>query len=145
MSPLNSFPFSIMSYFASDVNCHNRRSADIHLDSMKSSHCKIFVVTKDVDYIGGWGAGPSGVYNENVIVIKEDGSWRLVEICPGDSFLMPAVGMTRWINPGLVRAIEYLMWVTCCEVKRNARDYYVIREAQQNDKLYFVIANPRRG
>jgi hypothetical protein len=48
----------------------------------ESSHCKIFVVTKDVDYIGGWGAGPSGVYNENVIVIKEDGSWRLVEISP---------------------------------------------------------------
>ena len=46
----------------------------------ESPNCKIFVVTKDVDYVGGWGAVPSGIDNEVVIVIKEDEAWHLVEI-----------------------------------------------------------------
>jgi hypothetical protein len=46
----------------------------------ESPTCKIFVVQKDVDYVGGWGAVPSGIDNEVVIVIKEDEAWHLFEI-----------------------------------------------------------------
>jgi hypothetical protein len=45
--------------------------------------CKVFVVTVDVDYIGGWGAEPSGEDSSFVVVVKEEGEWRLAEIASG--------------------------------------------------------------
>jgi hypothetical protein len=45
--------------------------------------CKVFVVTIDVDYVGGWGAEPSGEDSSFVVVIKEGGEWRLAEIASG--------------------------------------------------------------
>ena len=49
----------------------------------ESRWCKVFVVTIDVDYVGGWGAEPSGEDSSFVVVIKEGGEWRLAEIASG--------------------------------------------------------------
>lgn len=49
----------------------------------ESRWCKVFVVTIDVDYVGGWGAEPSGEDSNFVVVVKEGGEWRLAEIASG--------------------------------------------------------------
>jgi|GEM_PF-5177511 len=49
----------------------------------ESSRCKVFVVTVDVDYVGGWGAEPSGEDSSFVVVIREGDAWRLAGIYSG--------------------------------------------------------------
>lgn len=49
----------------------------------ESDHCKIFVTTTDVQYVGGWGAEPSGNDISFVAVKKEEDGWRLVSITSG--------------------------------------------------------------
>lgn len=49
----------------------------------ESETCKVFLVTLDIDYVGGWGAGPSGIDSSFVIMIKESTGWHLVEIASG--------------------------------------------------------------
>jgi hypothetical protein len=68
--------------FQATVTAANDGTASQHpLD--ESRWCKVFVVTIDVDYVGGWGAEPSGEDSSFVVVIKEGGEWRLAEIASG--------------------------------------------------------------
>jgi hypothetical protein len=49
----------------------------------ESEQCKVFVVKINIDYIGGWGAEPSGEDSSFVIAVKEKDEWRLVGIYSG--------------------------------------------------------------
>ncbi len=49
----------------------------------ESEHCKVFIVKTDVNYIGGWGAKPSGEDSSFVIAVKEKDEWYLAEIASG--------------------------------------------------------------